>query len=115
MTVVRLLLFALGGLLILGGFAAIAVGGWVGFWGLWSVVGGLVIVVALLLERRRYRSAAAEAGPEPPGPGGGEPLDEPLEPRFSPTNELFVDPTTGVQMRVWVDAASGDRRYRADR
>ena len=115
MTVVRLLLFALGGLLILGGFAAIAVGGWVGFWGLWSVVGGLVIVAALLLERRRYRSAAAEAGPEPPGPGGGEPLDEPLEPRFSPTTERFVDPTTGVTMVVWVDKASGDRRYRADR
>ena len=115
MTIVRLLLFALGGLLILGGFAAIAVGGWVGFWGLWSVVGGLVIVAALLLERRRYRSAAAEAGPEPPGPGGGEPLDEPLESRFSATNELLVDPTTGVQMRVWVDKTSGDRRYRADR
>ena len=115
MTIVRLLLFALGGLLILGGFAAIAVGGWVGFWGLWSVVGGLVIVAALLLERRRYRSAAAEAGPEPPGPGGGEPLDEPLEPRFSPTTERFVDPTTGVTMVVWVDKASGDRRYRADR
>ena len=115
MTIVRLLLFALGGLLILGGFAAIVVGGWVGFWGLWSVVGGVVIVVALLLERRRYRSVAAEAGPEPPGPGGGEPLDEPLEPRFSATTERFVDPTTGVTMVVWVDKASGDRRYRADR
>ena len=68
-----------------------------------------------LLERRRYRSVAAEAGPEPPGPGGGEPLDQPLEPRFSPTTERFVDPTTNVTMRVWVDAASGERRYRADR
>jgi hypothetical protein len=115
MTILRALILALGGLLILGGFAAIALGGWAGLMGLWSVVGGLVIVAAVLLERRRYRSVAAEAGPEPPGPGGGEPLDEPLEPRFSPTNELFVDPTTGVQMRVWVDAASGDRRYRADR
>jgi hypothetical protein len=26
-----------------------------------------------------------------------------------------VDPTTGVTMVVWVDKASGDRRYRADR
>jgi hypothetical protein len=26
-----------------------------------------------------------------------------------------VDPTTGLTMRVWVDAASGERRYRADR
>jgi hypothetical protein len=115
MTILRLLILGLGGLLILGGFAAIAVGGWVGLWGLWLVVGGLVIVAAILLERRRYRSVAAEVGPEPPGPGGGEPLDEPLEPRFSPTNELFVDPTTNVTMRVWVDAATGERRYRADR
>ena len=115
MTIVRALILALGGLLILGGFAAIAVGGWVGLWGLWLVVGGLVIVAAILLERRRYRSVAAEVGPEPPGPGGGEPLDQPLEPRFSPTTERFVDPTTGVTMVVWVDTASGDRRYRADR
>ena len=115
MMILRALILGLGALLILGGFAAIAVGGWVGLWGLWLVVGGLVIIAAILLERRRYRSVAAEVGPEPPGPGGGEPLDEPLEPRFSATNELFVDPTTGVQMRVWVDKTSGDRRYRADR
>lgn len=114
MTILRPLILALGGLLILGGFAAIAFGGWVGLMGLWSVVGGLVIVVAALLERRRYRSVAAEVGPEPPGPGGGEPLDEPLEPRFSPTTERFVDPTTGFAMRVYVDAASGERRYRAE-
>ena len=115
MMILRALILGLGALLILGGFAAIAVGGWVGLWGLWLVVGGLVIIAAILLERRRYRSVAAEVGPEPPGPGGGEPLDEPLEPRFSPTTERFVDPTTGITMRVWVDAASGDRRYRADR
>jgi len=115
MMILRALILGLGALLILGGFAAIAVGGWVGLWGLWLVVGGLVIVAAVLLERRRYRSVAAEVGPEPPGPGGGEPLDQPLEPRFSPTTERFVDPTTGVTMVVWVDKASGDRRYRADR
>jgi hypothetical protein len=114
MTILRPLILALGGLLILGGFAAIALGGWVRLMGVWSVVGGLVIVVAVLLERRRYRSVAAEVGPEPPGPGGGEPLDEPLEPRFSPTTERFVDPTTGLAMRVYVDAASGERRYRAE-
>ena len=108
MTIVRVLLLGLGGLLILGGFAAIAVGGWAGLWGLW-------LVVCVMLERRRYRSVAAEVGPEPPGPGGGEPLDEPLEARFSQTAERFVDPTTGEAMRVWVDAASGERRYRADR
>jgi hypothetical protein len=115
MTILRALILGLGGLLILGGFAAIAFGGWAGLMGLWLVVGGLVIVAAVLLERRRYRSVAAEVSPQPPGPGGGEPLDEPLEPRFSPTTERFVDPTTNLTMRVWVDAASGERRYRADR
>ena len=114
MTILRILVLALGALLILGGFATIAVGGWVAVWGLWLVIGGLVIVGAILLERRRYRSAAAEAGPELPGLGGGEPLDEPLDSRFSPTNERFVDPTTGHAMRVWVDATSGERRYRAE-
>ena len=72
MTVLRGLVLALGGLLILGGFAAIAVGGWAGLMGLWSVVGGLVIVGGILLERRRYRSGAAERTPADPGPGGGE-------------------------------------------
>ena len=42
------------------------------------------------------------------------PLDEKLEPRFTPTTERFVDPTTGLAMRVYVDAASGERRYRAE-
>ena len=114
MTVLRGLLLALGGLLIVGGFAAIAVGGWATWMGLWLAVGGLLIIGAILLERRRYRSGAAERTPAEPGPGGGEPLDEPLEPRFTPTTERFVDPTTGLAMRVYVDSASGERRYRAE-
>jgi hypothetical protein len=90
------------------------VGEWAALMGLWSVVGGLVIVGGILLERRRYRSAVAEQGPADSGPGGGEPLDQQLEARFTPTTERFVDPTTGHAMRVYVDAASGERRYRAE-
>ena len=115
MTILRILILAMGALLVLGGFATIAVGGWVALWGLWLVIGGLVIIGAILLERRRYRSSVADTGPDPIGPGGGEPLDAPLDARFSPTTERFVDPTTGVAMRVWVDASSGERRYRAER
>ena len=114
MTLLRGLVLALAGLLIVGGFAAIAIGGWVAWMGLWSVVGGLVIAGGILLERRRYRSGAAERMPADPGPGGGEPPDEPLEPRFTATTERFLDPTTGHAMRVYVDAASGERRYRAE-
>jgi hypothetical protein len=31
-----------------------------------------------------------------------------------PTNEVFLDPDTGRRMRVWHDAATGQREYRPD-
>jgi hypothetical protein len=74
--------------------------------------GFLVIVVAV--ERHRYRSEAAEPTNAPGGPGGGEPKGTKLEPRFRATAEAFIDPTTGVRMRVAVDSATGERRYLAD-
>ena len=30
------------------------------------------------------------------------------------TDEVFVDPATGKQMRVWYDAKTGEREYRPD-
>lgn len=38
----------------------------------------------------------------------------PPEARFRATEERFVDPTTRRQLRVWVDPATGERRYRDD-
>jgi hypothetical protein len=64
------------------------------------------------LERSRYRSGAAEHTSEGPGPGGGEP--EAPGPPFRPTDERFVDPTSGRRMRVYVNPATGERRYHAD-
>ena len=75
---------------------------------------GIAVIVGALIERLRYRSAAAESGSAPPGPGGGEPLDQPMDPRFRRTDERFVDPTTGTAMRVWIDPTNGERRYRAE-
>jgi hypothetical protein len=72
------------------------------------------VAVLVVLERQRYRSAAAERGGPPPGPGGGEEPDGRLEARFRPTDERFVDPPSGRRMRVWVDPASGERRYVAE-
>ena len=43
-----------------------------------------------------------------------EAMDALLEPRFRPTDEVFIDPTSGRKMRVWLDPRSGERRYRAD-
>jgi hypothetical protein len=31
------------------------------------------------------------------------------------TEEVFVDPTSGRRMRVWVDPSGGERRYVEDR
>ena len=37
-----------------------------------------------------------------------------VDPRFRPTGEVFIDPTSGQRMRVVVDPSSGERRYVAE-
>jgi hypothetical protein len=103
-----------GGLLIsIGGLVAMTAGAEAAVSGLWAVaVGGFLMIVAVL-ERTRYRSQAAEATNDPIGPGGGE-TTGPVDPRFQPTDEVFVDPTTGHRMRVLVDGRTGERRYVAE-
>jgi len=86
----------------------------VGAAGLWSVGVGAFMVIVPLIERQRYRSEAAEKDRHAPGPGGGEARDDALEPRFRPTAEVFMDPTTGHRMRVLVDPRTGERRYVAE-
>jgi hypothetical protein len=79
----------------------------------WVLMGGLLVVI-VAIERQRYRSAAAEKTNAPVGPGGGERRGEIIEPRFQTTGEVFIDPSTGHQMRVLVDPATGERRYVAE-
>ncbi len=110
-TVVRGLIAAFGLLLILAGIATAAVTGPGGSLvaALTLFIPGAVIVAGVLLERTRYRSLDAERSGDLHGPGGGE--TRALDARFRPTEEQFVDPTTRVAMRVWVDPATGERRY----
>ena len=75
---------------------------------------GAFLVVAVAIERTRYRSDSAEKSNAAPGPGGGEPNEGQLDPRFRVTSEVFIDPTSGHRMRVLVDPASGERRYVAE-
>jgi hypothetical protein len=98
---------------LIGGLGALAYGGVATGTGLWMVVLGAGALIALAIERNRYRSEDAERSFESAGPGGGEPAGH-LDPRFRPSGESFVDPTTGVTMRVFVDRTTGDRRYVAD-
>src|SRR6266566_5287076 len=97
--IIGVALLLLGLLLVLSG--PIAAGG-----GLWLVVAGSVLVLAVAFERSRYRSESADRQYAPPGPGGGDPPEAPIEPRFRATDEVFVDPTSGHRMRVYLDSRS---------
>ena len=111
---VRLAMGVLGAIMLLGGIALLASGIpglMVGV--IWLIPGGMVLLVVALIEVGRYRSQAAErGGNSATGPGGGE--TAPVEPRFSRTDEVFVDPTTNVTMRVYMDPSTGERRYLAE-
>jgi hypothetical protein len=112
-TTTRVVLGVFGTILAIGGLVAVTAGNGARVGGLWITIIGVAIVLAVVLERQRYRSEEADRSFEPVGPGGGEPPGT-IEPRFRPTDELFVDPTTGHQMRVHVDPRTGERRYVAE-
>jgi hypothetical protein len=107
---VRVLVGVAGALLMIGGLVGAVAGAWMD--GLWAAVTGAVVLVAVVLERTRYRSEASERSPGEHGPGGGE-RSMPGAP-FRPTDELFIDPTSGRQLRVYLDPATGERRYFAE-
>ena len=108
--VMRVVVGVLGALMFLGGIVGVAVGAWPG--GLWAMTIGVVAILAVVLERNRYRSEASERSPNGSGPGGGE-STVPGAP-FRPTDEIFVDPTTGHRLRVYLDPSTGERRYFAE-
>lgn len=107
---IRVIIGVLAALLMLGGLIGAMAGAWVD--GLWAAVTGAVILIAVVFERTRYRSEAAERSQTGSGPGGGE-TTMPTAP-FRPTDEVFVDPTTGHRLRVYLDPATGERRYWAE-
>jgi hypothetical protein len=110
----RVLVGALGLLMILGALGVAATGGPGSdlVSALFLFVPGAVMIAAVFLERTRYRSLHAERTGDGHGPGGGE--TQRPDGRFRPTDERFVDPTTGTRMRVYVDPRTGERRYVAD-
>ena len=111
--VVRVIIGIFGALLLLGGLG-LAFSGVPGgvFGALFLIVSGAVLIIAAVIEVSRYRSEHAERARQEPGPGGGE--GGPLEPRFRPTDEVFIDPTSQRRMRVYTDARTGERRYVAE-
>ena len=92
------------------GLLLIGTGGEAAISGLWLMVLGAVGLIGITFERMRYRSEAAERSGDSGGAAGADP--GPLDPRFRATEEQFVDPTTRQHLRVWIDPATGERRYR---
>jgi hypothetical protein len=108
----RVIVILFGLTLVLAGLALIAAtGGGTFITGLWIAGLGVALVAGTMIERIRYRSDATDRQRMATGPGGGEPPGTRLEPRFQRSDEVFVDPTSGHRMRVWMDPASGERRY----
>jgi hypothetical protein len=107
-TLARGLIGGFGALLLMAGVGIAALGAGV-FAALMLFVPGALMLAAVLLERTRYRSLHAERTGDAHGPGGGETTALPA--RFRATDERFVDPTTQVPMQVFVDPATGERRY----
>ncbi|MBE7219355.1 MAG: hypothetical protein INR64_12850 [Caulobacteraceae bacterium] len=62
------------------------------------VIGAGVLLAGTLFERVRYKHLAAT----------------PPEGRFRPTPERFIDTETGAPVTVWVDPATGERKYVRD-
>jgi hypothetical protein len=110
-TIARGVIGGIGVALVLASIAVMAVAGPGGdlFGALFLFLPGVLMIIAVILERNRYRSLHAERIGDPSGPGGGE--TAPPGPRFRPTDERFVDPTTTVPMRVWIDPQTGERVY----
>lgn len=110
-TIVRGLVGGVGLALVLISIVMVGIGGPGAdlFSALFVFLPGVVMIAGVLLERTRYRSLAAERSGDGHGRGGGETAHP--DPRFHPTDEHFIDPTTRVPMRVWLDPATGERLY----
>jgi hypothetical protein len=95
----RLVIGAVGAVLLAIGLVLLVSGGPVAWSGIQLVIVGALGVAIALFERLRY--GAGGGGPHPPA--------------LRPTDERFIDPTSGERTRVWIDPASGERSYLPDR
>jgi hypothetical protein len=102
----RLVLLAWEAVLVVGALALLAIGApWAPLVAAYALVNAGIVSLAVLLERPRYSPGPGSEGGRWVGAGDS---------RFAAAAEVFIDPTTGVRMRVWADPETGDRQYRPD-
>jgi len=93
--VVRVGAGLLGGVIFAAGIGAAFVG--IPMLAIYGIVSGAVLIAAAVYEHGRYRARGTASGSQ-----------------LQRTDEVFIDPTTGAQLRVWYDPATGERRYMPD-
>jgi hypothetical protein len=89
----RSLVILIGVACLAGGLVANATGAWQGGWV--AMFWGALLLVGTVWERVRYKPLDGAR----PGPG------------WVATPERFIDDETGKPVRVWLEPASGERRY----
>ena len=89
-----IVLYVLGGLMLVGAGIAVLTGVMVALLPQ-LIFGGLLLVVGLAIERWRYKPLL-RGGPDP---------------RWTDTGERFIDPGTGQLTAVYFDAQRGERHY----
>jgi hypothetical protein len=89
-----IVLYVLGGLLLVGAGIAVLTGVMVALLPQ-LIFGGLLLVVGLAIERWRYKPVL-QTGPDP---------------RWKDTGERFVDPGSGQLTAVYFDPSDGERHY----
>jgi hypothetical protein len=92
----RLIVGAFGAVMVAIGLLLFAAGGQRAWSGAYPFVIGLVAVATALFERSRYARGLGRHD------------------RLRPTDERFIDPTTGARTRVWIDSSTGERTYVPD-
>jgi hypothetical protein len=93
--VLAIVLYVIGGLLLLIAAVMLMIGGALALFLPQLVIGGLVLIVALAIERWRYKPVRSERP----------------DPRWIDTGERFVDPETQRMTAVYFDPAGGERHY----
>ena len=96
--VLRVVVGAFGALMVIVALLLFSTGGGEAWSGIYPMVIGLIAIASALFERSRYWPGRRRA------PSA----------RLWPTEERFIDPTTGQRTRVWIDRTSGEREYRPD-
>ena len=93
--VLRVVVGAFGALLVITALLLFSTGGVQAWSGIYPMAFGLIAIATALFERTRYWPGRRR---DPAG-------------TLRPTEERFIDPTTGERTRVWIDPSSGERHY----